>query len=69
MSSEYRAVNGEKIKRIRASKGLTQQKMSEDLYIARSCLANYETNKRIPNEDMLNTIAAYLGVQTEELLR
>lgn len=69
MSSEYRAVNGEKIKRIRASKGLTQQKMSEDLYIARSCLANYETNKRIPNEDMLNTIAAYLGVQTEELLQ
>jgi len=69
MSSEHRFINGEKIKRLRASKGITQQKMSDDLYIARSCLANYETNKRVPDKDMLCTIAAYLGVHAEELLQ
>ena len=69
MSIEQRSIMGEKIKRLRTAKGVTQEKMSEALYIARSCLANYEINKRTPNDDMLRSIATYLGVDAKELLQ
>lgn len=59
---------GESIKKLRKQKGMTQKQLSQELGIAINSLSRYEIGERNPPFDMLEKIAAALGVQTWELL-
>lgn len=59
---------GDRIKKLREDKGLTQADVCLALNIAQSTLANYETNFRSPKMDVLIAIANYYGVSIDYLL-
>lgn len=59
---------GDRIKKLREDKGLTQADVCLALNIAQSTLANYETNFRSPKMDVLIAIANYYGVSVDYLL-
>jgi len=59
---------GDRIKKIRKGKGITQKAMAELLQIPYSTYSNYENNNRTPDKPILNKIAAILDVDVRELL-
>ena len=58
----------EKLKRLRAQRQLSQQTLSEMLFVDRSTVASWETGRRLPDAAMLTRIAGFFGVETGELL-
>lgn len=58
-----------KLKEIRKSKGITQQKLAKELYITQQALCNYEQGKREPDVQMLIKLADYFGVSVDYLVR
>lgn len=61
-------VLGSNIAQLRERRGLSQAALSKELNISQATLAMYETNKRRPNVEMLNSIADYFNVTTDYLL-
>lgn len=59
---------GERLKKLRQSKGLTQQQLSNKLGLTKSVISAYETNLRLPSYDVLKHIATIFGVTTDYLL-
>lgn len=59
---------GANIKRIRKSKRLTQEKLSEITQISMASIQRYESGKRQPNIQTINKIADALGMPLNELL-
>lgn len=59
---------GNTIAYLREKRGLSQASLAKDLNISQASLAMYETNKRKPNVEMLDSIANYFGVTTDYLL-
>lgn len=65
------------LKDLRNEKGISQDKLAEDLDTTRSAIGNYETGRRTPNYETLEAIADYynvdmmylLGKQTEKRLK
>ncbi len=57
-----------KLKQLRMEAGKSQEQLAEELGISRSCLANYETGKRQPDNDMLVRMADRFSVLTDYLL-
>ncbi len=59
---------GEKVKRFREEKGMTQQTMAEQLYVTRQAVSRWECGARYP--DLLTTkkISKILGVTIDELV-
>lgn len=57
-----------KIKELRKSKKITQEKMASQLNIARSTLSMYEINKSQPDNATLIKIADYFGVSVDYVL-
>ena len=57
-----------KIKELRKSKKITQEKMASHLNIARSTLSMYEINKSQPDNSTLIKIADYFGVSVDHVL-
>lgn len=55
-------------KRLRLSRGLTQQEISEKLGISRSTIGMYETGAREPDYDTLELIADFFNVDMDYLL-
>ena len=62
MESQEFEIFAKKLKELRAVEGLTQAKLAKKLNVSRSCLANYESRKRRPDDDMVKTIAEIFGV-------
>ena len=58
----------ENLKKVRKSKGLTQKALSEQLGVALSTVAMWETGSRQPDYQTLNRIADFFGVSFDELL-
>lgn len=52
---------------IRELKGITRQKMADDLEISRASLEYYEKGKRTPDLNTINRISDYLGVSVDYL--
>lgn len=50
------------------SRGMTQGDMAKVLNISRSCVANYESEKRQPDQAMIRRIADYFDVSIDFLL-
>jgi len=56
---------GEKLKKLRGKK--SQKEVAKDLNITQSALGNYETDLRIPRDEVKMRIANYYGVSVEEI--
>lgn len=59
---------GERIKKLREDKGLTQADVCSAINISQSTLANYETNFRTPKLDVLLELANFYKVSLDYLL-
>lgn len=59
---------GNTLKKLRESRGLTQQNIATRLGIARGTYASYEINRRSPDLITLKRIAAFYNVSTDFLL-
>lgn len=58
----------ERLKELRNEKGIKQKELAKELNISTSAVGKYETNKRTPNEELLNKIADFFSVSCEYLL-
>lgn len=58
----------DKLKKLRAEKGLKQQQLAEELNVSKSSIAMWETNNREPDAQMLIKIANFFGVTVDYLL-
>lgn len=58
---------GDTIKLLRSEHGQSQEQLAEVLQISRSTLANYETNRRIPDRATLEAIADHYNVDMDYL--
>jgi transcriptional regulator with XRE-family HTH domain len=59
---------GERLKQLRADKGLTQQELSDLFKIPRGTYAHYEIGKREPDNATLAQFADFFNVTTDYLL-
>ena len=59
---------GEKLKKLRADKGLTQEELAEKLYVTRTAISKWESNRGYPNIDALKAISKFFSVSVDELL-
>ena len=59
---------GERIKRLRVKRGLTQENLSEILDISPQAISRWENNLTYPNLDMVASIATFFNVSVDELL-
>lgn len=59
---------GEKLKQLRKSKFMTQQKLANELGISQSTIAAYEMDTREPVFEMVSKIANYFGIPASSLV-
>jgi transcriptional regulator with XRE-family HTH domain len=52
-----------KLQQIRLASRMTQSKLAKALNVSRSCLANYETGKRSPDNEIIKAIANFYNVE------
>ena len=58
---------GQNLKFLRKQKGLTQQSMAEMINTSRSCISNYESGSREPDNETLKNLADYFDVSVDFL--
>ncbi len=59
---------GEKIKKLRLSKNMTQAEFANRINVTKSAVSSYENGSRMPSYDVLIKIARVLRVSTDNLL-
>ena len=59
---------GEKLRKIREQKGLSQKNLADNLFVTRSTIARWENGSRMPDVKMMSMIAEFLGVSVDILL-
>lgn len=59
---------GEKLQSLRKSKGLTQEELSEYLYVSRTAVSKWESGRGYPSLDSIKEIASFFSVTIDELL-
>jgi transcriptional regulator with XRE-family HTH domain len=59
---------GQRLKHLRLERGITLDKLAEELGTTRATLSHYEKEQRTPNSDMLKSIAKYFNKSTDYLL-
>lgn len=57
-----------KLKSLRTQKGITQQELADIVFTSRSTVAKRENGLSIPNEQSLQLLADYFGVERSELI-
>lgn len=60
---------GNNIKRIREEKKISRNELAEKIHITVQAISQYENCKRLPNDDILNKIAAALDISINELTK
>lgn len=58
----------EKLKKLRAQKGISQAKLAEDIHISRSAVAKWENGLGLPGEESLKLLTEYYGIDMDQLL-
>lgn len=58
---------GDRIKELRTKKNITQEQLAVDLNVAKSTIGMWENNRREPDLETINKIAAYFRVPTDYL--
>ena len=59
---------GEKLKKLRTDRGLTQDELAEKLYVTRTAISKWESDRGCPNIDSLKAISNFFSVSIDELL-
>lgn len=59
---------GDRIRKMRKSKGLTQQDLGDHLQLAKSTISQYETGTNEPDAKTMSRLADLLGCTTDYLL-
>ena len=59
---------GNKLKRIRMERGLSQRRLAEMMAVSNGAVANWENGTRLPDVSMLSRLAECLGVESYVLL-
>lgn len=59
---------GHNIKKLRKSKGITQEQLAEQLSVTRQAISSWENGINQPDVETLARIAEYFGVTVEELI-
>lgn len=59
---------GDRLKKLRAARGLSQQELSDKLNITRGTYAHYEVNKRQPDYETLKKISDFFNVSIDYLI-
>ena len=59
---------GEKLKKLRTDKNLTQEELAEILFVSRTAISKWESDRGFPNIESLKTISKYFSVSLDELL-
>lgn len=59
---------GEKLKKIRTDRNLTQEELAEKIFVTRTAVSKWESGKGYPNIDSLKEIANFFGVTIDALL-
>ena len=59
---------GEKLQALRKQKDLTQEELSEILFVSRTAVLKWESGRGYPNIDSLKAIAKFFGISIDELL-
>ena len=57
-----------KLQELRKQKGLTQEELSEKLYVSRTAISKWESGRGYPNIESLKAIAKFFSVTVDELL-
>lgn len=58
----------EKLQELRKQKKLTQEQLSEELYVSRTAVSKWEAGRGYPSIDSLKEISRYFSVSIDELL-
>ena len=59
---------GEKLKMLRASRGLSQEQLAAELNVSRQAVSKWECGDAAPDLDKLRAICAYFGVTADYLI-
>ncbi len=59
---------GEKLKQLRKDNGLTQEALAEKLYVTRTAISKWETDKGFPAIDSLKSISELFNVSIDDLI-
>ncbi len=59
---------GENIKRLRRSRGMTQEQLAEILNISNAAISKWERGDSFPDITMLFPIADYFGISVDQLM-
>lgn len=59
---------GQKLKKLRIEKGFTQDELAEKLYVTRTAISKWETDRGYPSIESLKSIAVFFSVTVDELL-
>jgi transcriptional regulator with XRE-family HTH domain len=59
---------GQRLKRLRVQRGLTQQALADKAEVARNTIARFETATRRPDIDVLERLARALRLSIDEVL-
>lgn len=58
----------EKLQELRKSRGLTQEELAEALYVSRTAISKWESDRGYPSIDSLKEISKYFSVTIDDLL-
>ena len=58
----------EKLQKLRKAKNLTQEQLAQQLYVSRTAISKWESDRGYPNIDSLKAISKFFGISIDELL-
>ena len=58
----------EKLQELRKSRGLTQEKLAESLFVSRTAISKWESGRGYPSLDSLKEIARFFNVTIDDLI-
>lgn len=58
---------GKKLKKIREDKGLSVGEVAKDLGLTRQAIYNYETDTRVPRDEIKYEISEYYGLSVGDI--
>lgn len=59
---------GEKLKKLRKDNGMTQEQLAEKIFVTRTAISKWETDKGFPGIDSLKAVANLFGISIDDLI-
>lgn len=59
---------GERISTLRKARGMTQEELAGQLYVSRTAISKWESDRGYPNIESIKAIAAFFSLTVDELL-